>query len=236
MMKRFGLSVVLVSVCWLAGCAPVGDFRHLVLFKFKDDAKAADVTAIEKQIMDMKGNISTIKTMEWGKDCSVENLQDGFTHSFLVTFPDPDGLKVYSPHADHQAVVKALGPIKDKVIVFDYIAKEAIPPMEPIITKGKLRHVVMFQFKEDATEAQVTAVETKFRTLPASISEIKAFECGTLIEGRGANNGLTHCFMVTFDDDAGRAAYLPHPAHKEFVELLKPILEKVLVIDYIATE
>ncbi|MBT3200312.1 MAG: Dabb family protein [Phycisphaerales bacterium] len=249
MMKRFGLSalLVLVSVCWLAGCAPEvsssdvaidhsGDFRHVVLFKFKDEANAADINAIEKQIMDMQPQIPTIKAMEWGTDVSCENLQDEFTHAFLVTFKDPAGLKVYSPHDAHQAVMKSLGPIMEKVLVFDYIAKDATPPMAPIVTRGKLRHVVMFQFKDDATAEQIAAVEAKFRSLPARIPEIKAFECGKLTPGRGANADLTHCFLVTFDDAAGRLVYLPHPAHKEFVELVGPVLEKVLVIDYIATK
>ena len=41
-----------------------------------------------------------------------------------------------------------------------------------------------------------------------------------------------HCFMVTFADDAGRAVYLPHADHKAFVEVLKPSLDKVRVLDF----
>ncbi len=37
---------------------------------------------------------------------------------------------------------------------------------------------------------------------------------------------------MSFRDAKGREAYLPHPAHKAFVEVLKPHLDKVLVIDY----
>jgi hypothetical protein len=208
----------------------------MVLFKYKDDAPLADVEALTNQIMDMKSQIPTIKTMEWGKDCSVEDLQDGFTHAYFVTFANPDGLKVYSTHAVHQAVIKSLGPIKDKVLVFDYTAGDAIPPKDPIVTAGKLRHVVMFQFKDGTTAAQTKAIEDKFRSLPASIPEIKTFEWGTIAGSRGANNGLTHLFLVTFDNADGRKVYLPHPAHKEFVKLVGPSVEKVRVIDYIATE
>ncbi len=236
-MKRFGLLMMLVAMCWLAGCGQAvsysGDYRHVVLFKFKDDAPPADVKAIEDQIMAMRSEIPTIKTMEWGKDVSVENLQDGFTHCFLVTFENADGLKVYSPHAAHKAVLKSLGPIMEKLLVFDYIASDAIPPMPPVATAGKLRHVVMFQFKEGTTEEQIKAIETKFRSLPARIPEIKAFECGKTVKNRA---GVTHCFLVTFDDAAGRKVYLPHPAHQEFVKLVGPSAAKVLVIDYIATE
>ena len=46
------------------------------------------------------------------------------------------------------------------------------------------------------------------------------------------DDGFTHCFMVTFDSEEGRAAYLPHPEHLAFVEVLKPVLDKVRVIDF----
>ncbi|MFN6127640.1 MAG: Dabb family protein, partial [Planctomycetota bacterium] len=35
---------------------------------------------------------------------------------------------------------------------------------------------------------------------------------------------------------ADRKVYLPHPAHKAFVDVLKPHLDKVQVIDYWAQE
>ncbi len=44
----------------------------------------------------------------------------------------------------------------------------------------------------------------------------------------------THAFLLTFDNAADRDAYLPHPAHKEFVEILKPILDKATVVDFVA--
>lgn len=95
-----------------------------------------------------------------------------------------------------------------------------------------LRHVVLFKFKDDATPAQVEQVIAAFKGLPKKIDAIHAFEYGTdvSIENRAA--GFTHCFLVTFRDEAGRDAYLPHPAHQEFVKLVGPVLDKVLVVDY----
>jgi len=103
---------------------------------------------------------------------------------------------------------------------------------DPAETKKVLRHVVLFAFKEDATKEQITEVEKAFAALPEKIETITDFEWGTNNSPEGLNDGLTHCFFVTFADEAGREAYLPHPAHKEFVEILKPILEKVVVVDY----
>lgn len=99
--------------------------------------------------------------------------------------------------------------------------------------KGKLlRHVVLFQFKADVSKAQVQEVVEAFRKLPGRIKEIAAFEWGTDVGVENLANGFTHCFLVTFKSEKDRDAYLPHAAHKEFVDLVKPRVEKVQVIDY----
>ncbi len=98
--------------------------------------------------------------------------------------------------------------------------------------ESKLRHVVLFQFKDSATPDDIKKVEKAFAALPDKIDAIKDFEWGENNSPEGLNDGLTHCFLVTFDSEDGRAEYLPHPAHKAFVEVLKPHLEKATVVDY----
>ncbi|MCC6286920.1 MAG: Dabb family protein [Chitinophagaceae bacterium] len=95
-----------------------------------------------------------------------------------------------------------------------------------------LRHVVLFKFKESATPEQVKKVEDAFKALPSKIKEVKAFEWGTNNSPEGLNEGLTHCFFVTFASEKDREVYLPHPEHKAFVEILKPYLDKAVVVDY----
>ncbi|MDV7400959.1 Dabb family protein, partial [Arthrospira platensis SPKY1] len=95
-----------------------------------------------------------------------------------------------------------------------------------------LRHVVMFKFKEATTPAQVKEIEQAFAALPGKIDTIIDFEFGTDVSVEGKSKGFTHCFLVTFRDEAGRAAYLPHPAHDAFVKLVVPHIEDVLVVDY----
>ncbi len=95
-----------------------------------------------------------------------------------------------------------------------------------------LRHVVLFKFKDDATALQVKEVEDAFRALPSKIKEIKALEWGTNNSPENLAQGFTHCFFVSFKSEEDRAVYLPHAAHKAFVDVLTPHLDKVLVIDY----
>ncbi len=96
----------------------------------------------------------------------------------------------------------------------------------------QLRHVVLFKFKESSTPADIKKVEDAFRGLPSKIKEIKGFEWGTNNSPENINQGFTHCFFVSFASEKDREVYLPHPAHKDFVAVLQPHLDKVLVIDY----
>ncbi|WP_194775121.1 Dabb family protein [Pararhodonellum marinum] len=102
--------------------------------------------------------------------------------------------------------------------------------------KPLLRHVVLFSFKEGTTQAEVKEVEDAFKALPKKIPQIKGFEWGTNNSPEGLDKGFTHCFFLTFESEADRYVYLPHPDHKAFGEVLKPYLKDVLVVDYWTTQ
>ena len=95
-----------------------------------------------------------------------------------------------------------------------------------------LRHLVLLKFKPEATPAQVEALESAFVGLASKINAVQSLEWGTNISPEGLDKGFTHCFNLTFANEAARAVYLPHPAHLAFVALLKPALDDVLVLDY----
>jgi hypothetical protein len=95
-----------------------------------------------------------------------------------------------------------------------------------------IRHLVLLKFSPGASVAQVRGIEQSFSALLGAIDEVQGLEWGTNNSPEGLAKGFTHCFNLTFADAAGRDAYLPHPAHLAFVEVLKPLLEDVLVVDY----
>ncbi len=98
---------------------------------------------------------------------------------------------------------------------------------------GKLlRHMVLFQFKDESTEEEIQEVVDAFAALPKKIETIVDFEMGTNISPENKDAGFTHGFLVTFGSEADRDAYLPHPAHQDFVKVLRPHLKGVLVFDY----
>jgi hypothetical protein len=100
------------------------------------------------------------------------------------------------------------------------------------VSNRLLRHVVCFKFKAEATEEQIREVEDEFARLPSQIDSIVDFEWGTNNSPEDHAKGFTHCFIVTFRDEEGRTAYLPHEAHQAFVQIVGPIVEDVFVIDY----
>ncbi len=94
--------------------------RHVVLFKFKDTSKPADVQQVVDAFAALPDKIDSIVDFEWGTDVGVENLSQGFTHCFLVTFKDAKARDAYLPHPAHDAFKKIAGPQIDKVLVVDY--------------------------------------------------------------------------------------------------------------------
>lgn len=119
------------------------------------------------------------------------------------------------------------------VFVYGFIGCQKSEQVQMQQTPQKvLRHVVLFGFAPDATPADVKRVEDAFRALPSKIDVIKDFEWGTNVSPENLANGYTHCFFLTFASEADRDAYLPHPAHKAFGDIIGSSLSQVLVVDY----
>jgi len=111
-------------------------------------------------------------------------------------------------------------------------AQEEVAHAQVGDAERKLRHVVLFKFKESSTEEDIAKVEAAFKALPDKIPQIRGFEWGTNNSPEGLDQGFTHCFFLTFNSEEDREIYLPHPDHKAFGAVLGPHLDKVLVVDY----
>ena len=118
------LSLLLFAIPVPAAELEAPPFRHAVYFQFKDSASNEDIQRVVDEFLLLEEKIDTIVEIEWGISESVEELNDDFTHCFLVTFADKAGLETYIPHPDHKAFVEILKPHLEKVFVFDYTAKD----------------------------------------------------------------------------------------------------------------
>ena len=97
-----------------------------------------------------------------------------------------------------------------------------------------LRHIVMYKFKAETTPAQIEHVTEVFSGLAQEIDTIIGFEGGANVSKQGLSEGFTHVFVVTFKNEQDFAAYLNHPAHEAFVQIVTPKREKLMVVDYLA--
>ncbi len=101
------------------------------------------------------------------------------------------------------------------------------------LAEDAILHVVHFKFKADAKQEQVQKVVEEFAALRAKIPAVESLEYGTNVSPEGHDQGYTHCWIAKFKNAADRDTYLVHPAHKAFVEVLKPVLDSALVVDFV---
>ncbi|WP_236621940.1 Dabb family protein [Novipirellula maiorica] len=206
--------------------------RHAVFFSFKESSSPEEIDAVAKAFEQLPSKIDSIVDFDWGVNNSPEGLDDGFTHCFLLSFADEAGRAEYLPHPAHKEFGDTLRPHMEDVFVIDYWGDANEVTDAKSDDETELKHAVFFKFKDDASEEDVAKVEQAFAELPNKIDSITDFEWGTNNSPEKHDDGFTHCFMVTFADEAGRETYLPHPDHEAFVELLKPVLDKARVLDF----
>ncbi len=95
-----------------------------------------------------------------------------------------------------------------------------------------LKHIVALKFNETATSEQIDEVVRLIRQFPQEIPVVQSVEGGKNVSFEGQDKGFTHCFTITFLNQAGLKTYLPHEFHMAMVEKVKPLLADVFVIDY----
>jgi hypothetical protein len=144
----------------------------------------------------------------------------------LPSVPAPQVESPTEPAAAQEPIVKE-SPLPDPGA--DAAASEEAPAAP---APRVLRHTVLFRYKPAVSAAQKQEVIQRFAALKDAIPLILRFEGGDNVEGEGLGDGFEHVFCATFADIAARDAYLPHPAHQEFVAFVGPLLDKVIVGDF----
>ena len=101
-----------------------------------------------------------------------------------------------------------------------------------------MKHIVVFKYKANATSGQIAEVTEAFKALKDKIPGIVAFEYGVNSSPENLNKGFTHVSLITFENAGARDAYLPHPEHQKFGELLGKlnVLEEAFVVDFQVSE
>lgn len=99
-------------------------YRHVVLFKFKEATSPETLQRIEAAFGELCRSLPFVSGFEWGRNSSPENLDNGFTHCFLVTFADERDRDTYLPHPAHVAFCRTyLDEHLERACVVDYLAR-----------------------------------------------------------------------------------------------------------------
>lgn len=115
-----GTTLMMAQITPMPESTPSNVLRHVVSFKFKDDAPSAKIDEIIAAFEALPSKIPQIRGFEWGLNNSPEGHDKGFTHVFFLTFHSEEDRSIYLPHPDHQAFGALLSPHLADVMVVDY--------------------------------------------------------------------------------------------------------------------
>ena len=90
---------------------------HLVLFRFKEEAKQHLDEAVLR-LKSMVGPVEVIRDLKAGKD--VLHSGRSYDLAVAVTLDDRAALEVYNDHPAHQPVKTFLGPLYDHAVAVDF--------------------------------------------------------------------------------------------------------------------
>jgi metallo-beta-lactamase class B len=156
------------------------------------------------------------------KDKNLGFLGDGNTNEYANTL-----LKVQQKYSNPKFIITTHSDWRDINSL-----KNSIRMAKQLTVEKELRHVVLFGWKANANKDSIENAIKAFGELPKEIKTIKNYEWGVNNSPEKLNQGLTHCFVLTFSSEKDRDNYLVHPTHIAFIKLLPNILDKVTVVDY----
>jgi hypothetical protein len=92
-------------------------------------------------------------------------------------------------------------------------------------------HIVMFKFKPENKEQNVTRVKGMLDALPEKITSLLSMEVG--VDCNGSERAMDLVLTSTFESHEGLEMYANHPAHLEVVGVIKTVTEQSKVVDYV---
>lgn len=95
---------------------------HIVMFQFKEENKAANITRAKEMLENLMGTVPTLRSMEVGENFSAE--ERAMDLSIITTFDDKEGLQEYAVHPEHIKVVEFIKSVVEYSKVADYFKNQ----------------------------------------------------------------------------------------------------------------
>ncbi|CAK9318454.1 unnamed protein product [Citrullus colocynthis] len=101
-----------------------GVVMHILIAKFKEEITQKQIDDIINKYANLVNLIESMKVFQWGRDVSIEDLHQGYTHIFESTFESKEGIAEYIAHPAHIEFANLFLPTLEKVVAVDYIPTE----------------------------------------------------------------------------------------------------------------
>jgi len=126
-MKERLFTLLICCMIGVTACAQSksSQVKHIVAFKFKEDATQQQVAEVTQAFKELKSKIPGIISFEEGANMSTEKLNKGFNHVYVLTFKDVASRDEYLPHPDHKKFGDLLTKLQvvEDVFVVDFEVK-----------------------------------------------------------------------------------------------------------------
>ena len=85
---------------------------------------------------------------------------------------------------------------------------------------SQFKHIVLLRLKPQTTREEIAEIFETLDELPEKIPGMVDVASGPYDSPEGMHKGFTHAFIITFANAESRDAYLEHPAHEQFKQLV----------------
>ena len=91
---------------------------HIVMFKFKEENKQANLIQGKQMLEELMGAVPTLRNMDVGVNFAKE--ERAMDLSIITTFESKEGLDAYAVHPEHLKVVDFIKQVVEYSKVVDY--------------------------------------------------------------------------------------------------------------------
>lgn len=91
---------------------------HIVMFKFKEENKSANIIQARQMLEELMGAVPTLRSMDVGLNFANEDR--AMDLSIITTFESKDALDKYAVHPEHVKVVEFIKSVVEYSKVVDY--------------------------------------------------------------------------------------------------------------------
>ena len=102
--------------------------KHIVLMKVRPETPTAQTDKIFRDLASLVGQVQGLLDFSGGAYSTIEGLNQGFSHGFVMTFADEASRDGYLPHPLHEFVKSQIVAVLDGglagVIAFDWLMRE----------------------------------------------------------------------------------------------------------------